>query len=270
MTRLSCAEARRRIQARHNGELTVSEQISLEAHIEWCQVCADELAGLRLIRLALRVVKSPGLPLSRDEHDGFVNVVVSRASAEEQQSLRSRIRVMFDDLHFVYAGAGAAAAAVICSVILLGMMRLANTESPGSLAAMVRILHSPGSNENPVAVGARVSLPRALDHPFATSPIHADDAVFALAGVVTREGRAQNLELLRANVDPALLMNAQEVKLVDDLMFTLSEARFKPASRAGLPVAVNMIWIVAHTTVRGTRSSVDDVRSAPVSAKRTA
>ena len=31
----------------------------------------------------------------------------------------------------------------------------------------------------------------------------------------------------------------------------MSRARFEPATRKGLPVAVNMVWLVAHTTVRG-------------------
>jgi len=31
----------------------------------------------------------------------------------------------------------------------------------------------------------------------------------------------------------------------------VSRARFEPATRKGMPVAVNMVWLVAHTTVRG-------------------
>jgi hypothetical protein len=264
MNSLSCAEAQRRIQALHDGESPIADQVAAAAHLDQCRDCAAALADLRLIRLALRAARLPGLPLSRDEDLGFLSAVVSRACVEKQLSLRTRIREMFDDLHFVYAGLGATAAAIVCSVILLGMTRLATSESPGSLAAMIRILASPGSNENPVAVGPRVSLPRALDDPFSVLPIHADDAVFALAGVVTREGRARHLELLRPNVDPAILMNVHDVKLVDELMDVISEARFVPASRAGSPVAVNMIWIVAYTTVRGTLEAVDAIPVPPV------
>jgi hypothetical protein len=264
MTRFSCADARRRIQALHDGELALAEQVAVTAHLERCQRCAGTLADLRLMQVALRAARLPGLPLSRDDNIGFLSTVVSRAYAEEQLSFRTRIREMFDDMHFAYAGLGAVAAAMVCSVILLGMTRLATSESPDALAAMLPVVSAPGSNENPVSVGARVSFPRALDDPFATFPMHADDALFALAGVVTREGRAQHLELLTPNVDPAIVMDVHEERLVDDLIGVLAEARFEPASRAGLPVAVNMIWIVAHTTVRGTREAVDAVPEPPV------
>jgi len=264
MKSLPCAKARRQIQALHDGELAIEEQVAAAAHIEHCHVCSSALADLRLIRVALRATRLPGLPLSPDENTGFLSAVVSRARAEEQLSLRTRIREMFDDMHFVYAGLGAAAAAVVCSLILLGTTRLATSESPGSLAAMIRILGSPGSNENPLAIGARVTLPRALDDTFAALPIPADDAVFALAGVVTREGRTRHLELLRSNVDPTILMEEHDVGFVDDLINVLSEARFEPASHAGSPVAVNMIWIVAHTTVRGTLAAVDERPIKPV------
>jgi hypothetical protein len=37
---------------------------------------------------------------------------------------------------------------------------------------------------------------------------------------------------------------------VDTLLSTASLARFEPARVDGLPVAVNMVWLVANTTVR--------------------
>ena len=38
------------------------------------------------------------------------------------------------------------------------------------------------------------------------------------------------------------------------MLGAMSQARFEPARVAGLPVAVNMVWLVAHTTVRGTKA----------------
>ncbi|MBM3769696.1 MAG: hypothetical protein FJW27_00100 [Acidimicrobiia bacterium] len=46
--------------------------------------------------------------------------------------------------------------------------------------------------------------------------------------------------------------DAEEARGVANLLDAVSRARFEPASVAGLPVAVNMVWMVAHTTVRGT------------------
>jgi hypothetical protein len=42
-----------------------------------------------------------------------------------------------------------------------------------------------------------------------------------------------------------------EAQSIEKLMDAMSRARFEPAQVAGLPVAVNMVWLVARTTVRG-------------------
>ena len=47
MKALSCAATRRRLQAFHDHELPVGEQIAVSAHIEWCPRCARALADLR-------------------------------------------------------------------------------------------------------------------------------------------------------------------------------------------------------------------------------
>jgi len=136
---------------------------------------------------------------------------------------------------------------------MLGMMRFAmSTPSPNSLAALVDVL-TPGSNQNPVVPRASVQMPRPIDPAFAGPEAAGgdDDAVFTLSAVVTREGRVANLELLREpgeNVVPGSV----EAKAVADLLDAVSRARFEPGSVAGLPVAVNMVWMFAHTTVRGT------------------
>jgi hypothetical protein len=36
------------------------------------------------------------------------------------------------------------------------------------------------------------------------------------------------------------------------MLGAMAQARFEPARVAGLPIAVNMVWLVTHTTVRGT------------------
>jgi len=57
-----------------------------------------------------------------------------------------------------------------------------------------------------------VQMPRALDGAFSTSSGTSaeEDAVFALAAVVTREGRIENLELLHARGGPS----AEDAKLI--------------------------------------------------------
>ncbi|HEY2907053.1 MAG TPA: zf-HC2 domain-containing protein [Vicinamibacterales bacterium] len=243
---ITCAAARRKLQAYHDRELAVGDEIAVASHLEWCRECAETFADLRLVSAGLRAIAPGRQSLSREEAAGFTAAVVNRMDAERDQSFLVRVRDMFDDMHLVYAGLGATAATVVCVVIMLGMMRFATRERPDSLAAIVNILANPGSNLNPVAIDARVQMPRALDGALSSSAAP-EDAVFALAAVVTREGTISNLEMLRTSGR----QGAVDAKAEGALMDAMSRARFEPAQMAGLPVAVNMVWVVAHTTVRG-------------------
>jgi hypothetical protein len=278
---LTCAATRRRLASFHDGELAVTDQIAVGAHLEWCGRCAAEFAELRLIRQVLRA-SSPGrTALAADENAAFQAAVLSRVKAEERMSLQAQVREMFEDMHLVYAGVGAAMAAMVCVVVMLGTMRLATAEKPDSLVAMVRLLTSPGkaspgSNQNPVGIYPDVTMPRPLvsdDLFFATTGAGAEEAEYALTAVVTREGRVANLELLRATAEGGAGRggrNKVDAKRAETLLDDVSWARFQPASVAGAPVAVNMVWIVAHTTVRGTKAALDiaTTRTTPAVKKR--
>jgi hypothetical protein len=185
---------------------------------------------------------------------------------------------MFDDMHLVYAGVGAAAATAVCVVIMFTMMRFATNERPDSLAAMVRILaslseveHRDAAKQSPMAVDARMLSPRILDDRYFASPGKraGEDALFTLSAVVTREGNIVNLELHPTGAIPAA--GSSEARALEGLRGAVSRARFEPARVAGLPVpaAVNMVWLIAHTTVRATRAGLD-LNAAPTPKKRQA
>ena len=72
-------------------------------------------------------------------------------------------------------------------------------------------------------------------------------AVLALAAVVTREGRVQNLEVV-AEQARALRVKPEVVLAMLD---TAWRARFEPAKAGGSPVAVSMVWLLSTTTVKG-------------------
>jgi anti-sigma factor RsiW len=245
MRALTCAAARRKLQAFHDGELSVPDQIAVGSHLEWCDECATSVAEIEKVGTVLREMVPARRPMFNEEVGGFAAAVVNRAKAERDQSLLVRVRDMFEDMHLVYAGLGATVATVMCVVIMLGMMRFATRERPDSLAAIVNILANPGSNLNPVSIDARMQAPRALDPSFSEQSAQ-EDAVFALAAVVTREGTIANLEMLRSSGR----QGRAEAQAIEHLMDAMSRARFEPAQVAGLPVAVNMVWLVAHTTVR--------------------
>ncbi len=161
MNQLTCGATCRRLQAYHDRELSVEDQIAVGAHLEWCDALRRGAArpGARRRAAARDVARRPRRCRARNR-PSFQSAVVSRVKAEREVSFVARVRGMFEDMHLVYAGLGAAAAAIVCVVIMLGMMRFATIERPDSLAAIVNFLATPGSNENPVAVDARVVMPQ--------------------------------------------------------------------------------------------------------------
>jgi len=238
---LSCAAARRRIQAYHDDELPVRQQIELDSHLETCVECAFALEELDHLRSALRVATPGRIALSAEEHAGFHAAVVSRVGAERRLSVSVRLRSLFEDMHFVYAGLGAAGATVSCIAIMLSMMNFA-------------ALTNPGFNRNPVVVDARMLMPRVLDgYDTPSAPAAADDGAFTLSAVVTREGRLMNLEL-HPEDGQTPKEGSSEARAVQTMLGAMSQARFEPARVAGLPIAVNMVWLITHTTVRGTEA----------------
>jgi hypothetical protein len=267
---LTCVATRRRLHAFHDEELPVSDQIAVGAHLEWCSKCATLYAELRLLRAALRSVAPGRAVVTAEQTATLAAAVVSRARAERTASFPAQIREMFDDMHLVYAGVGAAVATAVCIVIMLTMMRFATSARPDSLAAMVRILAalSDGARKAdvarsqippvPSAVDARMLMPRAKDDSFFAAPgkRSGEDALFMLSAVVTREGRIVNLELHPTGEMPPA--GSTEAKALEGLRGAVSRARFEPASVSGLPVpaAVNMVWLVAHTTVRATKAGL--------------
>jgi hypothetical protein len=255
---LTCRAARRRLHALHDEELTIADQIAVSAHIEWCDACAAELAELRVLGSVLRAGSHGHEPLSRDEETSLQSSVVSRMKAEQTVSLAAQAREMFEDMHLVYAGLGGAVAAMVCVGIMLGLLRFAANERPDSLAGMVAVIGSPGSNLNPARpsfpsvppLESGMQLPRPLNQAFSTDPDATGDSLVMMAAIVTREGTVRDLWLL----DPGggrLATNSGQSKAVEDLLGAVSRARFEPAKVDGLPVAVNMVWVVEHTTVRG-------------------
>lgn len=249
---LTCVSTRRRLHSYYDEELPYADQIAVSAHLEWCDECAAELARLRRLTAAIRTASHGHQALSREEAASLQSSVVSRLKAEQNVSFVAQAREVFEDMHLVYAGLGGAAAALVCVLIMLAMMRFATTERPDSLAVLVNVLGSPGSNVNPVPPPQpRIQLPRPLNPAsISTYPDPAGDSLIMMAALVTREGTVTELALL----DPGGGGSTKtgQSKAVEELLGAVSRARFEPGTVDGLPVAVNMVWVVEHTTVRAT------------------
>ncbi len=254
MTSLSCAAALEQLEAFYDEELPVDRQIAVSSHLDQCESCALAMAELESLGSSLRAAAPGRVPLPRDEVAGHVSAIVNRVKVENDASLAMRVRELFDDRHILYAGLGATAATVVCLVIMLGMMRFATKERSDSLAGMMNVLSVPVAEEHPlvirpIVVDARVMVPRALDSMFASGDF--GDEVLALSGVVTTEGRLANLAVLDGNSDLDMPMAASDAKRYESLFDAVSRVQFEPVMKEGSPVAVNMVWFVANTTVRG-------------------
>lgn len=261
---LICEEARPLLEEYHDDELAVSDQIAVRSHLDWCDECADFYSDLRLMRSMVRAATPTPVFLDREEGEAFHAAVVGRAGAEAEVSWSARFREALEDRQLFYATLGAAAATVFCVAVLTSMMRFAAPDRPGSLAAIFSLLarpkvtvediNAPGTDRNPVAVDGRMAMPRAVDQIFVSSTSGSADMVYTLSAVVTREGRVKNLELHSPMRTPKA--GSQEAEAVDTLLSVASVARFEPAKVAGLPVAVNMVWVVANTTVRASKRAL--------------
>src|SRR5207244_100398 len=102
-------------------------QIAVQGHLDWCDACSGWLADIQFVGATLRGGAPGRERLSHEEAAAFIAAVIGRQSAEADASWLPRLQRMFDDMHLVYAGVGAAAATAACVVIMLGMMWSAPT-----------------------------------------------------------------------------------------------------------------------------------------------
>lgn len=247
MTVLGCASVRKRLEALHDGELPMAEQVAVRSHLAGCTTCAAEARELVEVGTLLRDAGQDRLEAApRALH--LREAVVTRFCTEDAQSWSHQVARLFEDMHLVWAALSASFAVAVCVVLLFGIWYFSPPERADSLAGVLDALASPGSNRNPVRPDDRLSLPRvALDAPMPTPFNEPDDAaedvVFALNAIVTQEGRIAFPELVASS--------RNDQATVVRVMNAVHSARFQPASyRDGSPVAVNLVWLLTHTTVR--------------------
>jgi hypothetical protein len=266
MKALSCAATRRRLHAFHDRELAFTDQIAVSAHLEWCDRCAASLGEMRSVRAALQSLNHGRAALSQEDASVFTATVVNRRKAEDDASVFSRMRVMFEDMRLGYAGLGAVAAVVVCVVIMVSMMRFVTDERPDSLAAIMSVLATPleceSGNDITDASGCRARWAERFQR---ANEWAEQDAVFTLEAMVTRQGRLASLAVLRTarRGGPAV----DQVQLIEDLLEVVSRSRLDAPAALRLPTTNNMLWLVEHATVRASKQPALDV---PLPAKKRA
>ena len=253
MKAFSCAATRRRLDAFHDRELPIAEEIAVSAHLEWCTACAAASDELRSVGAALRALAPGRTLLSNEEAAGFNVAVVSRLKAEQDASFGTRLRLMFDDLHLLYVGVGATVAATVCLMIMMGMMRFATHSRPDSLAAILNVMATPfgceaSTSEIPDAMVCRARWLESFQRANETAE---QETVFTLDAVVIQEGQLANFAVMRASRHETA---SDQAEAIEELLDSVSRARSntEPTGLSG-----ELVRIVAEETVRATKPAID-------------
>lgn len=244
----ACTATVDNLSAYRDGELSVAEHVDVVQHLGVCASCRAEFEALGDLGVLLRrqAADLSGGAVDYPQRRGLASAVVSRVLAEQEQSWPMRVRRAFDDMHLVWAGLSASVAVIVCAGLSASLVLLAPAEQRGdSLRAMLAMLASPGTNLDPLPLAPGVEAPRVS--PDAITPLmlandlslaSEEEVALAISAVVTREGRIARTRLLEGVPNEELVQSLQD------------SARFQPASRAGAPVAVSLVWLLSHTTVR--------------------
>lgn len=247
---MTCASVRRRLQGFHDRELPVREMIAIEAHLGDCPPCIKDLRTLASIGDALRLAAAP--PPAED-WAGLQPGVISRMRAEANESWTARARRFIDDVHLVWIALASATATVVLAGSILSIL----ATRPGredSLAAVFAVWGAKrGSDLNPATLDGRgldqgptpvvvptVPLEGVVFATLQNSPM-ADDGVVPLSLQVTREGQVRGVEMLDRASSPARMQ-----AMIDEI----SKGKLEPAHYGGDPIAVSLVWLLAHTTVK--------------------
>jgi hypothetical protein len=244
MTGLTCAAVRQRLAAFHDDQLGVQERIAVQGHLNRCEACPLELSGYQDVAAALRLAAAPG---PADDWTGLTPGVISRMRAEANWSWTARLARTFDDMHLVWIALASTAATLLVGAIVLGMLRFASPERDDSLRALLAMVSAvPGSDLNPAGIdGLAVQAPSVPQD----GPINASlersgqgaEQMLTFATVITRSGNIAAMEALG---------DSRGSRQVTALINELSRGRLEPARYGADPLAVSMVWVVEHVTVK--------------------
>ncbi len=240
MKALGCSAVRKRLSAFHDGELPVDEQVMVESHLRGCPSCASETD--ELVSLGEMIRSASALPIGPEDLVSFQQGVESRLAAEQEASVPSQVGHWFDDMRLGFAALGSTAASFVSIMLVAGIFYFGpQSQRADSLAGVMETMSAA-----PVSSDAGMQLPSLPSASLISDEVFADeDAVFALAAVVTRNGRVKNLEIVLSEQRTSI-EQARVLRLLDQV----SRARLEPARMDGAPVAVRTVWLLAHTTVR--------------------
>jgi anti-sigma factor RsiW len=244
MSVLTCAAVRQRLAAFHDDELDVQGAIAVQGHVSACPACLSELNDYRQMSVAIRLAAPPG---PADDWTGLTPGVISRMRAEANESWPAQLARIFDDMHLVWIALASTAATLLVGTIVLGLLRFASPERDDSLRALLAVVSAvPGSDLNPTGIdGLAVQAPSVPEDGIINASLERSgqgaEQMLAFAAVVTRDG---NIAAMQA------LGESRGSRQVAALITELSRGRLEPARYGTDPMAVSMVWVVEHVTVK--------------------
>jgi hypothetical protein len=250
MSVLTCAAVRQWLAAFHDDELSVQDRIAVQAHVNACDGCLAELGDYQDVSAALRLAAAPG---PADDWTGLTPGVISRMRAEANEAWPARVARIFDDMHLVWIGLASTTATLLVGTMVLGMLRFASPERGDSLRALLAIVSAvPGSDLNPAGIdGLAVQAPSVPEDGLIIASLERSgqgaEQMLAFATVITRDG---NIAAMQA------LGDSRGSRQVAALINELSRGRLEPARYGSDALAVSMVLVVEHVTVKPPRSRV--------------
>lgn len=247
-----CADVREHLEAFYDGELSIEQRVAIQNHLGDCIACNLAAEELIAIGASIREFAAHVADRTSDEPMRMTSRVIERLGVEAQFSVRAQVMALFQDMHLVWAGLGATVATMICVIGSASVLHAANQQPPGSFANVISILANPGSNENPLRLNYEMLAPQVV----AATPLEAsgEDGEYALAAVVSREGRVQGVEIIN--------QSQAKTRAVNAMLHDAYRVQFAPAKTRGDAVAVSMVWLVANTTVKGRIDDMESLRNA--------
>jgi hypothetical protein len=246
---LGCTNVQDRIEAFHDGELSIDERIEVQQHLLECAACNEASSEIAMLGAGMRDLAAQIAEGDTTDPSRASAHVLERLRVEEQFSLRAQVTDWFSDMHLVWAGLGASVATLICIIGSASVLHATNQERPNSMARTISDIATQGSNDNPLRLNFGMSVPRAVTDAIDLSE---KDAQYTLAAVVSREGDVQGVEMVNQAPHPG----------VNAMLNEAYRTKFAPAKDRGDAVAVSVVWLVANTTVRSPQDPMEALRQA--------
>ncbi len=165
-----CESVAHLLEAWHDGELPLEQQVAVESHLAVCASCSATAHELQEVRQVLQAQLHEEVNAALDRTlDSASRSVISQVAAERAVAWSKGFRALFEDLHLVWAGLAASGATVTCILLIGAVLHFAPARRDDSLSGLITALAAPGSNRNPVQLDEQTELPRVglqgFDHP---------------------------------------------------------------------------------------------------------